>query len=854
MLAHDNHYIIMILHLLKTDWKRLRGFAFLAWLVMSVSVLPWLFPKDEIEPLTWLMRTGYGWSFFNAYGLLLLSGIATIPLAAVIGLQGLAWQAAFPIRAWQKLFAKSLSILLLLVVPQVALGIITMLVNGFSFAATLLPALSTGISLYLLYAFLALFANRCGSFWKFIPMLLLTFGLFLLLPIVPSISVRFGSLYLWGALNTWGLLTGPQIWTFYALSVIGMAFFPPLFGLVRGEYKTLALCVLVIAIASYVGRFREVDSIGESKLGTLENSSLQITLPKENITCSTQRGYTVGKMTVSQWARIRPVVHGLKKDEFITWYSPDHNNISPVYIVNYLSNNPLNLSNVLPAPLAERDPDDDWTPPSLHVQVKERWPSSLNVAGIVHRAVLLIDLPLTKQLCKATVENCHVVARIVGDKNPSVEIGLKSANPFSYSGSRFTMDWTLSRNRYAVVVYFPKNNICSALGEGIDRAVCSPGGWSWQKRTVCPKHMMLSTEGARLLIYQSVPLGVVQKTFDLPDSPPDVDFDDSHEERTTISVIDYYEKIRPSRPDPDTCSAEEFENYLRKVCLVDDSERSSGMLKADLAEYVARFPDVIVRSPEGKNYRRADVLKMMPESSRKVYLDSIDTPQLAIQNAEVIFNRGWTGAVREPLLKCLQEPFFTQRSGEVWQVITALCQLEDFSTYPTLANAYKAKKSTYYGEIICKLPGIEPELDRAMAEVVNELPVSALEIGGEMYEVNMKFDEFEFPIRQGNKAAFEKLLSVWHSISEVKDMEIDTTPPMDDHHSGSDSTGKGFAVVAYTVVDDPPNIKLRNFTRVMRAEPAIPHRFDAWAAFLKDKSADDFTYDPLLRVWSAPSQ
>ena len=159
----------MILHLLKTDWQRLKRPVLAVWLLLVLTTLPWLLhrpdsftgPWAEISsrqgelPAELLDSTRFR---LDAELVRYLIAIATILLSAAIGMHGIHWQAVSPLRPWKRVAAKLLSLLAFIVGPQVLLGALVLQLHGFSPGGILAASLGTAVSLLLLHATSALFA------------------------------------------------------------------------------------------------------------------------------------------------------------------------------------------------------------------------------------------------------------------------------------------------------------------------------------------------------------------------------------------------------------------------------------------------------------------------------------------------------------------------------------------------------------------------------------------------------------------------------------------------------------------------------------------------------------------------
>jgi hypothetical protein len=199
----------LVLHLFATDWRRLRWFLLLAWLLMLLGALPALrfnfgdhvpystpdpgYIQSDIEAerialhrLLYPVRVPWPnlWSGYGMMALpLLLAGIS-----ASLGFHGAGWAKVRPLRRRERALASLLALLAFIVFPQCALIVTNTLAHGFSGGDALHGALQAGAMILCLHACSLVLGRVCGSLWRWVAALAgisVIVGLISFIPYVP---------------------------------------------------------------------------------------------------------------------------------------------------------------------------------------------------------------------------------------------------------------------------------------------------------------------------------------------------------------------------------------------------------------------------------------------------------------------------------------------------------------------------------------------------------------------------------------------------------------------------------------------------------------------------------------------
>jgi hypothetical protein len=657
-------------------------------------------------------------------------------------------------------------------------------------------------------------------------------------------------------LDAWAKSSGPWLWIYLGLSFAAVAGIP---RLLRTRPGTIP------AVAATIGGFIRAGVVApwispQQKFAALDLPSLRPfvaagDLRTQEMSLTSMSGRTSFQTSVE--ARI--TTEGKADGMFVRWipYQAGQGEF-PSWNMGVLRSpaSKAALNAVLPAPVAEPTLSSEEIE---SIPIRDEHASAVTVAGIVFHYEILADLPLLETPSSSTKEDVTAVAQLhVNPPFAAVPKLMLRYTSLDYGRMRFEHRRFPDRispfhDSFTLALYLPKQKVCIAL-EGQNRGQFTPipGGGTGVRFELTPideKRLDLSSwTGARIIVLRPVIDGTLKRRLELPPIPPSDSQRESvrMDQGTRITEADYLNRIRPNRPDPATCTEDEFDRYLQAVRPL----WPGFILKDDLAEYAPRFPQVLARYLSSKTVADA-IGDSVPESAKAEIISAIQSPQDALNAAGMLTHRGWQVEARDPLLECLAGPFLAQRGGEVYPVIVALAELEDPSTYPALVRAYE-NRGMYY-ELIRPLPGIKPQLDEAVERMSGKLKISLLEFTSFSSAISGALETYEAPVSHGNPTALAKLLEFWENLPFESIGELDETPPPGENKGDRDMKPEFLVMASGDADGSAPNMVLKDFTRFFRIDPPIPHKLAAWRAFVAGKNAADFSYDPLARRWRASS-
>lgn len=843
----SNKNAAMILHLLKTDWQRLKRLVFGVWLLLALTTLPWLLlPLDSFRA-PWFDRSnsqgdlpaGILGSLFghavDAEAIRYLSALATLILSTAIGMHGVHWQVVSPLRRWQRITAKLLSLLLFLVVPQSLLGMTTLHLHGFPAATVAAAGLGTAASLILIHAASALFAHCCGSLWTWLASLASLVGTALVLSLLTGVNFPAA---LHPFVDPWAAERGVDFWVLGGTAVVLLSSLPKL---VRSRPRTplaaaAAVSALILAAvpAHRAPGFVVLPSPSLLSTDALAEINVELVAKSLRIDDDFYGGMTHGAVraiaTVRTAGELPPKTHvawssGVQsKQESRYWTRAYPNERGPTDLAA--------MTDALPAPLI-RGPEGIGFGENSVTQVfpnTSPHPSRdlrLSVHGHVFRYEPLAELPFDESTV-ITRDGSHSLAtRRVGAANNRILLDVAAQSPalgISRDPRIVTESTPHPIHSYRFVLHLPKDRLCVPLMPTIDQAAFIPGGAGWSRRILVPweegKVRLFDFKNARLIILKPITLARINReiavTTDLSemDSPPDRDWMLSRNYGLRFDA--YIQNHRPCRPDPATCTDAEFARYLRTI----SASFFDNLAEQDLAEYAPRFSELLAlhapRSPAVAAIERGT-----PDSRREEVLHLVRRrPSLAPYLAPALVSRGWQAEVKDSLLVALRRPASADINWNQHRsaTIEAIALLEDPATYPALLSILEKSRSLWIYETLRQLPGIEPLLDDTIRRMSQDLS-PAVELSrvrqGLFYGV---FDAFTVPLAHGDPLAMEKLLELWRML--------------------------------------PSNLSafdhIRGFTR--HFAPGIPSNVGAWRAFIEGKTSKDFAHDPLTRTWHLVSK
>jgi hypothetical protein len=192
-----------------------------------------------------------------------------------------------------------------------------------------------------------------------------------------------------------------------------------------------------------------------------------------------------------------------------------------------------------------------------------------------------------------------------------------------------------------------------------------------------------------------------------------------------------------------------------------------------------------------------------PKSLRDEVIGTINSLERPYRLASVALDRGWLGEAGPAILRRFNE-------GDLWQS-DAVMAMEDPATYPELIARFleRPERETY--EQLRMLPGIEPLLGEAIVKATSEVKPSLLKAKLGSY-IQAPYGPFLYAAKRGDTQALETVLELYKAGGGKSDYVLSRD-------------------LAYIM--DIPDFR-------------GPKLLAAW---LRDKSAVSFHYDPLLRIW-----
>ena len=837
----------MILHLLKTDWQRLKRPVLAVWLVLLVTTLPWLLHRPDSFTGPWIeINSSQGpipegierpfRSRVDPEFIRYLLAFATLLLSSAIGMHDTRWQAVSPLRPWHRLSAKLAAILTFIVAPQAILGGLILQLHGFPPGAILAGALGTVASLVLLHAAAALFAYHCGTLWTWLA------GIASLLAAVIVLSPMFPGrfeLVLHPFIDPWAMDRGPRYWIFGGTAVGILLLLPKIFRPRPGSAPATSAAVLALLAAGMASR-RVPEVALASPPAPLNDPDLAGITPEIipgslRIDDDFYSTHPAGSLLLSAAVRTR----GLDAEAgFVVWSAATRSlRESRVWTHAFPHEGSVTdrdaLSAVLPSPLFQGPAG--WHHPENQVRGsfpdqadQATAPLELRLNGHRFRYEILADLPWRQSPATTSDGEIRIVTRTLELPDERFLLDTVAQGPASgIARDPLHLTWDPHALRsYRFVLHFPHEKICVPLWRNVDQSAPIPGGGGWSRRILRPLELEgsrhLDPAGARLIILKHVPLGSIRRVLTIDRSAADPSAGEGTDwilsRNYGLSLDAYLKNHRPVRPDPATGSEAEFARYLRALSGTFYEE----LAVRDLAEYAPRFSPLLLSHARRRTAAMA-LAAGSPESTREKLLTRIrEDPSQVPRLASVLLERGWQTGIRDLLVAALdrQPPGDFNWNSTSHQIAVAIALPEDPATYPGLLDFLEKSRSFAIYRTLRELPGIDEALDEAIWNITRSLSPS-VELSrlrpGLIYGV---FDGFQAPVAHGNPVALAKLLELWRILpSDIRSFD-----------------------------------QVRAFADRFEPQPAIPPSLDAWRAFIEGKSAGDFTHDPLTGKWLAPSQ
>jgi hypothetical protein len=835
----------MILHLLKTDWQRLKRPILGVWLLLLLTTLPWFFHRLESFQVPWIEDGSGTWNGHHTPELLrkprmipvdgellrYLTAIATILLSSAVGMHGIRWQAVSPLKPSQRVAAKLLSLLVFIILPQTVLAALILQLHGFSAHVILAASAGTLLSLGLLHAATALFAHHCASLWTWLAGIAALLGAAV---VVRAMLPGDFSSCLHPFTDPWAMNRGPSFWVLGGGAILALTLLPKLVRSRPGTPRATGAAVvamLLAALAAYrtptLAWLWTPPSIPSESLhaitAEIEPQSIRI---DDDFYGSSPPGTVRVIATARTGGELPPGIFVVWSSAIATpwesrqWTRAFPNDRGPTDLAA--------LQAILPAPLIQSGYGVTFGENNLF----QTFPDSaerfqLQLAGHVFRYQQIADLPFDESTALTRDGDITVATRRFPTEQPELILEAAVQGPAHGIGrDARALSWQPQAiASYRFVLHFPEDQVCLPLQQFTEQLAPIPAGASWARRLLQPwedmKPRRFDPRGVRLLIFKPVTLASirhqVEVSRDAPDQSRPPEFDWTLSRNYGLDHAAYLANHRPFRPDPATCSEAEFLPYLRTV----SATFASDLAERDLAEYAPRFGKPLALHSRRFTAARA-IAPGTPESRRDDVLAAIrQQPDLVHGLASTLVERGWHPELRDLFVNAVarwprHDP---NRHLHREAMFRALAQLEDPSTYPALLTALRESRSFELYRTLRELPGIDEDLDEAVRDIAMNLS-PAVELSrnrqGLFYGV---FDPFRAPVSHGNPVALARLLELWRMLPP----EIGSFDP------------------------------IRAFTGMFQPEPALPETVEAWRAFIDGKTERDFTHDPLTRKWHAPS-
>lgn len=855
----------IILHLLKTDWQRFKWPVIGLWAVLFLTVLPWYMHDPGPLPISIYGDSGGApdlimaerteffrrSDFLSIYlvgdlvGLMMVYG-----LAAAIGMGGGMRRLTLPVRSREKISAAVLALVLWIALPQaIAIGIHLMF-KDFSPQVAITGALTHGISALLICGAVALFAAWCPS------LVYCLAGLAGVMAAGALWELRFGGIQvktLIFPMLKWGCPTG---WTAMVFSCIVIALLGLGFPWARSRRRPLTRimgAVILTMVAGYfspyslrppwvsqpikreidVSRIRPVirhawryaDASWERVFFLADRQVVGVSADIQTEFCPP--GYTVewnaaeegiisqaGKTSGIQVPRSR-LLSQMSAEEAGGNFTPVMDQPSS-YRAAVAA---LHGNRVMPAVVQEQTNDYEHlgefrlTSPLLS---EEPTVVSTKLNGTVYRYEPLLDVPLGNGTVRSKTGD---VNWRVWSQRPSPKeyfVNIEESHPvLSLSSDPELQRWEISPlNRCLFFISLRENGLTLKLKPAYygDGPLLSSVGWhrrvlELDRNSEFNLKADMNFEGARLIVLKPLVVGHLQGVSvqaPVSDGSWDRRFEDfslSCNQRVNRQV--YVEKMLHQRPDPRTCSQEEFARWLPTPASLYDK---SAML--DLTCYARRFTGMMVKVADKQVIQEA-ILRGTPESQRHLVIDRIASGYWPGNLVEVAKVRGWTDEAREPILRRFQEGELAS-SG-------AVMQLEEPATYPALISQLLAKPDLGTFESLRLLPGIQPALNDSIIRTARSADLVVLKENMGQNSGYTPYGPFFLAAKIGDAKSLDGMLAIAGLATRAED---------------------------YHTIDE--------LLRIIDISKLAAKSYEVSKVagnFLQGKTAADFQYDPLARIW-----
>lgn len=158
----------IVLHLIKTDWQRLKWPVIGLWVIVVLTALPWfMHDPTDFEFPNRMPEFGRPPKFLGLiHGPESIGSILGLYLAAMIGLQVRGRILVSPIRIHERATARFLTIFLFLVLPPAICVGLNLIRQGFPVTMAMHAMLAFGITILMILGVTTLFAAWCSTAWQ----------------------------------------------------------------------------------------------------------------------------------------------------------------------------------------------------------------------------------------------------------------------------------------------------------------------------------------------------------------------------------------------------------------------------------------------------------------------------------------------------------------------------------------------------------------------------------------------------------------------------------------------------------------------------------------------------------------
>jgi hypothetical protein len=441
---------------------------------------------------------------------------------------------------------------------------------------------------------------------------------------------------------------------------------------------------------------------------------------------------------------------------------------------------------------------------------------TLELTGTVYRYEAIVNVPLEDSPVEVKTGNVTWRIRRFPTESGDLRADLVVSHPaIGFASAPEEIRWDAAPLTHSQFYFhFPKNDVTIRVPSTFHADGPLLAGAGWHRRIIgidgqslANFNPNLNLEGARLIILKPVVVAhipAVEASVGLSttdESDPHYDFNLST--RYTRDPRIYQENLISQRPDPRTCSREEFGRWLRIPAAVYPWKSGSAY---DLASYAPRFTDVMAKVARKESVREA-LRRGVPESQRRHLLDLIAMDPLPGYLVDVAVSRGWADEVKDAILHRFH-------SGDSLS-INSVMYLEDPASYPALLESLMRSPELQTYEKIRLLPGIEPLLDQAVAEALRSASLPRLIAAAPNYDNRQPYGPYLIAAKRGNKDALDAVLTILKA---------------------GGSEGASF-------------YHTRLLNHLFVAPPLSGNVNQKWLDHLDGKTSADFQFDPLARIW-----